>query len=118
MSSPRHVPLTDDPVLEICELGPLQYFGERALLQGVGTRKGAHSASVVSSTRVEVLILSKYDFYHHVDQKTQELMSNYADKFYFDEDNIRRTIHKQHRWDCYKQDLLQSVLTPRGNSGH
>ena len=46
----------------------------------------------------QVLVLSKYDFYHCVDKRTQELMSVYAKKFYFDEDSIRKSILKQHRW--------------------
>ena len=102
-----------EPVLEICELTQHQYFGERALLEGA--HKGKHSASVVSTTPVELLLLSKYDFYHHVDQPTQDLMKSYAEKFYFDEDKIRRSIQKQHRWDAYKQGLLQEVLSPRAS---
>ena len=51
---------------------------------------------MVSITAVEVLLLSKYDFYHCIDPKTQELMVSYADKFYFDEERIRRSIQKTH----------------------
>jgi len=71
---------------------------------------------VVAATKVEVLLLSKYDFYRHVDLKTQALMKSYVDKFYFDEDKIRRSINTQHRWDAYKQELLRDVVTPRGTS--
>ena len=101
----------EEPFLEICELTMHQYFGERALLEG--PHKGKHSASVVSTTPMEVLLLSKYDFYHHMGPSTIELMRSYADKFYFDEEKIRRTIHKQHRWDAYKRGLVKDVLSPR-----
>ena len=49
-----------------------------------------------------------------VDAKTQALMKSYVNKFYFDEDKIRRSINKQHRWDAYKEELLRDVITPRG----
>ena len=100
-------------VLELGELTVHQYFGERALLEG--KHKGTHTASVVSITPVEVLLLSKYDFYHCVDAKTQALMLTYADKFYFDEERIRRSIQKQFKWDAYKQELLKDVLSPRAS---
>ena len=99
-------------MLELCELTTYQYFGERALLDG--KHKGTHSASVVTITPVEVLILSKYDFYHCMDTKTQEMMLTYAEKFYIDDDKIRQTIRKQHRWDRFKQDLIKEVVSPRG----
>lgn len=102
----------DDPMLEIGELTPMQYFGERGLLEG--EHKGAHTASIVSASRVELLILSKYDFAKHIDQRTQDLMHQYIDKFYFDEDKIRRTISKQHRWESYKSKQLQDAVTTRG----
>ena len=97
--------------LHFNELTQHQYFGERALLEGA--HKGKHSASVVSTTPVELLLLSKYDFYHHVDQPTQDLMKSSAEKFYFDEDTIRKSIAKQHRWDAYKRGLVSEVLSPR-----
>jgi len=104
------------PMLELGELTVHQYFGERALLQGKQRgEKGAHTASVVSITPVELLLLSKYDFYHCIDAKTQNLMVTYAEKFYFDEERIRRSIHKQFRWDTYKQGLLKDVLSPRAS---
>ena len=43
-------------------------------------------------------------------------MQTYAEKFYFDEERIRRSITKQFKWDAYKQDLLQDVLSPRSSS--
>ena len=58
---------------------------------------------MVTTVPVEVLLLTKYDFYHLVDTPTQELMQNYATKFYFDENTIRRSIQKQHTWDAYKR---------------
>ena len=49
--------------LEICELGPAQFFGERAqILKEGGMRsdsKGVHTASVVSVTDVDLLVLNK-----------------------------------------------------------
>ena len=98
------------PMLELGELTAQQYFGERALLD---KHKGVHTASVVSITPVEVLLLSKYDFYHCIDAKTQALMLTFADKFYFDEERIRREISKQFKWDSYKKGLLRDVLSPR-----
>jgi len=106
-------------VLELGELAPMQYFGERALLEGKKPRSGAkgiHSASVVSLTAVELLALSKYDFYHFIDEKTRELMTTYADKFYLDEEKIKRSIHQKLRWDAYKHGVLRDVLTPRARS--
>jgi len=104
------------PMLELGELSVHQYFGERALLDGKHKRHEAtHTASVVSITPVEVMLLSKYDFYHCIDAKTQSLMVMYAEKFYFDEERIRRSIHKQFRWDAYKQGLLKDVRSPRAS---
>jgi CRP-like cAMP-binding protein len=114
MMSPRGA-VGDEPWLEICELTAGQYFGERALLDG--RRNAEHTASVVTITRAEILILSKYDFYRNIDERTQELMREYAGKFYFDEDKIRRTITKQHRWDSYKKDVMREALSPRHSEG-
>ena len=75
--------------------------------------KGTHTASVVSITSVEVLILSKYDFYHLVDTRTQEMMQNYALKFYFDETSIRKSIQEQYEWDRYKGSLTDGLSSPR-----
>ena len=90
----------EEHMLEICELGVRQYFGELAMLE-----RGTHTASVVSITSVEVLILSRYDFYHLVDPRTQEMMQAYAQKFYFDENSIRKAIQEQHEWERYKGTL-------------
>ena len=132
MSSPRVMPfvaaglrnpLADINVAEMLELSELtehQYFGERALLDGMvnkslspSKRKVPHSASVVARAATECLLLSKYDFYHFIGQRTQDMMMAYADKFYFDEERIRRSIQKQHRWENFKKDLLKDVLSPR-----
>ena len=108
-------------MLELGELGMYQYFGELALLEGLNKGKYksniAHSASVVSTTPVEVLLLSKYDFYHLIDQQTQTLMRNYADKFYFDESAIRAQIKEQNRWENYKKDLLREIRPSGGMMG-
>ena len=100
----------EGPLLELCELIPFQFFGERALLAG---KKGEHTSSVVSSTNVECLLLSKYDFHKHINKRTQDFMQTYADKFYFDEDRIRRTIQSGHKWEAYKQGLVREVMSPR-----
>ena len=114
MMSPRGA-VGDEPWLEICELTAGQYFGERALLDG--RRNAEHTASVVSITRAEILILSKYDFYRNIDERTQNLMREYSEKFYFDEDKIRHTITKQHRWDSYKKGVMREALSPRHSEG-
>ena len=101
------------PMLELGELNSHQYFGELALLEGrdKGKHKAAvaHSASVVSLSAVEVLLLSKYDFYHLIDQKTVSMMMAYADKFYLDESAIRSQIKEQSKWESYKKDLLREI---------
>jgi len=99
-SSPK-----SEQLLEVCRLNQYQYFGELALLD-----KGDHTASVVSTSAVEVYVLSKYDFYHHVDARTQEMMQNYAKKFYLDGASIRQEISKQYRWNEYKKNLLDGVV--------
>ena len=101
----------ENHMLEIGDLCERQYFGELAMLE-----KKAHTASVVSVTPVEVLILSKYDFYHLVDTRTQQLMQAYAKKFYFDEDSIKQTIHDQHEWTRYKEGLTRRGLSSVPNS--
>lgn len=60
-----------------------------------------------------LLLRHRYDFYHCVDAKTQEMMMAYADKFYMDEDQIRKCIRRQYRWDHYKAELVKDVLSPR-----
>ena len=106
--SQRQTP-KEEVLLEIGDLGVRQYFGELAMLD-----KRAHSASVVSASQVEVLILSKYDFYHLVDMRTQELMQAYAKKFYFDEASIRKTIQEQHDWQTYRRNLV--LGSPRASA--
>lgn len=98
----------DAPVLEIGELTKHQFFGEVALLESKrrGKKSWPHAASIVSTTRVELLVLSRYDFYHHISEETQDLMLQYGSKFYLTEDKIRSSIDKQHRWDSYKQELM------------
>ena len=90
----------EETLLEISELTVRQYFGEMAMLD-----KGPHTASVVSVNAAEVLVLSKYDFYHLVDTQQQQLMQDYAKKFYFDEGLIRKTIDEQHQWNTYRDKV-------------
>ena len=88
--------------LELAELHAERYFGERALMAGgeyggvggpLGTTRvddgpidtRAHTASVVSNTPIELLVLSKHYFYQLFDEATRRLMTAYADKFYVDE---------------------------------
>ena len=103
------------PVLEIGELTPPQFFGEKALIeaQKAGKRRWPHSASVVSITRVEVLILSKHDFHRQFGAESIGHMVAYADKFYYEEDSIRKSILEQHRWGRYKQELVRGALSSR-----
>merc|ERR1712196_376974 len=63
----------------------------------------------VTTSNQQVLLLSKYDFYHCVDARTQDMMQAYAKKFYFDESSIRRSIQRQHQWEAYKKLLLKDV---------
>ena len=69
---------------------------------------------MASVSAVEVLVLSKCDFHHHVDQRTQELMSSYASKFYFDEAAIARSILRRYKWEEYKRTVLDDVLPRKG----
>lgn len=109
-SSASFVQLPESPLLEIAELGPAQYFGETALLEASshGKKKWPHSTSIVSMSRVELLVLSKYDFYHHIDESVQQTMRDYAAKFYMSEERIRSSIEKQHRWGEYKRQLTSA----------
>jgi len=118
----RRPPSAEDTVnmvLDISTLGPGQYFGERALLD-----KGDHTASIVTITPTIVFTLSKYDFYHQVDVKSQQMMQAYAKKFYPDEFAIRRQIDQQYQWVAYKNKLFGEVaaapphpFSPRGGRG-
>uniref|UniRef100_A0A7S4AYH9 Cyclic nucleotide-binding domain-containing protein n=1 Tax=Chrysotila carterae TaxID=13221 RepID=A0A7S4AYH9_CHRCT len=101
-----------DTIVEICSLNKYQYFGELALIN-----KTDHTASVVSSTAVQVLALTKFDFYHHVDARTQELMQAYAKKYYLDDGGIRQSIHDQHKWEEYKKSLLEGGAAARRAGG-
>lgn len=95
------------PLLEIGEIGVHQFFGEVALLESKRTgKKKTHSASVVSISKVELFVINKYDFYHNITETTQELMRQYADKFYYDDQSIRQSIVKQAKWDEYKHELM------------
>ena len=40
----------------------------------------------------------------------RDLMNAFAEKFYLNEQGIRRTIDEQARWDAYKKGLLHEVL--------
>uniref|UniRef100_A0A7S3F5A9 Cyclic nucleotide-binding domain-containing protein n=1 Tax=Haptolina ericina TaxID=156174 RepID=A0A7S3F5A9_9EUKA len=91
-------------LLEIGELTDPQYFGELAF---VG--KGEHTATVVSSSAVEVLMLSKYDQSKFFDKKVLDLINSYAQKFYLDEASIRKSILRKHKWESYKAHLLQEL---------
>lgn len=63
-----------------------------------------------------MLVLSKYDFYHHVDQRTQEMMHAYAKKFYLSDSAIRHSIQEQYRWEEYKKSLLDGVTARRSRA--
>ena len=56
-----HFRLPEQPLLEIAQLRAPQYFGELALLEAKkrATKKATHSASVVTTSRVELLVLSR-----------------------------------------------------------
>jgi len=106
------VQLPESPLLEIGELGAFQYFGETALLEASAQakKKYPHSTSIVATSRVELLVLSKYDFYHHIDERMQQTMRDYAAKFYMSEERIRNSIEKQHRWGEYKRQLCSAPI--------
>ena len=80
--------------------------------------KKPHTASVVTGDiPVEVLALSRYDFHHLVDARTQALMREYAERTYMDETVIRQTIHLQNQWDKYRDCLLYTSPSPRDQRG-
>ena len=54
------------------------------------------------SLKAHLMILKK---------KTQDLMAQYASKFYMDEDKIKRTIGQMHRWEQYKQKVVRTELS-------
>ena len=60
--------------------------------------------------------LVRYDFYHHFDERTQELMRQYAEKFYLDNDQVQRSIQKQHKWGEYKRQVIAAVKTAPGGA--
>ena len=76
--------------------------------------KKPHTASIVTGDiPVEVLVLSRYDFHHLVDARTQALMREYAERTYMDETVIRQTIHLQNQWDKYRDNLADELELPR-----
>jgi hypothetical protein len=76
--------------------------------------RGPHTASVVTGDcPVEVLVISKYDFYRLIDTRTQALMREYAERTYLDETLIRKTIHEQNQWDKYRDNLADELELPR-----
>ena len=66
----------------------------------------------MSLTPVLVLTLSKYDFYHQIDAKSQQMMKAYARKYYPDDFAIRRQIAQQYQWVEYKNRLFEEVAAP------
>ena len=76
--------------------------------------KKPHTASVVTGDRpVEVLVISRYHFNHHIDARTQALMREHAERTYMDEALIRKTIHEQNQWDKYRDNVADELELPR-----
>ena len=112
--SVEHREIAREVLLEIGRLQPRMYFGELAMLE----RGTAHSATIVASSTVELLVLSKRDFYHclSLEPQIQTLMQAHAKKFYMDDAAIRSSIVEQHRWASYKRDLLSELLPKKAAS--
>ncbi|KAL1524444.1 hypothetical protein AB1Y20_019339 [Prymnesium parvum] len=128
-------------VLEISKLDRFQFFGERALLAGrpreahqspdslassavmdggplAGavpaasfTKKGVHTATVVSVTDVELLVLSRSDFINHMLSRTQKQLIAYDARYYIDEAAVRRLIAQQHGWHTYKKAATDDAMS-------
>lgn len=101
--------------IEIGHLGQFAYFGELALL-----RKGNHTASVVTTFPMEVLVLPRHDFNLHVEPVCAKQMLAYADRYYTDNPAVEndvsglcRAIHEAHHWASYKQRVLDDAIDGR-----
>ena len=46
---------------------------------------------------------------------TQELMIDYATKYYYDDDKIIESIQQRYQWDTYKHGVVGELLSPRSS---
>eukprot|EP00033_Pygsuia_biforma_P002267 GCRY01002512.1.p1 GENE.GCRY01002512.1~~GCRY01002512.1.p1 ORF type:complete len:415 (-),score=89.58 GCRY01002512.1:600-1844(-) len=91
-------------VLQIGTLGPGEYFGEVAVINGC-----ARTCSIVTATKVEAYLMTKLDFRRYIVGKTLEHMVEYASK-YPSEEAIRNGYYKQQRWEHKKSQIVDEVL--------
>jgi len=102
------------------------FFGEVAMMdRGMPP---TYASSIVSSTPVVCLGLSKYDFVHNIDAPTQELILSFSATYGMDDRAIRASIAKTFEWEVQKKQEVKHVLansanerrkmeSPRGRSG-
>jgi hypothetical protein len=70
----------------------------------------AYTSSIVTSTPVLCLSLSKYDFVHQVDAATQALILGFSRTRDMDDRAIRASIAKTFSWEVEKRKALGHVI--------
>ena len=105
------VPLYEKPetrmertFLEIATLGDFTCFGE----VGVILRK-PRTASVISNSQVELMVLNKWDVYKRLGDEILEAIEDQI-REYATEDEIRKEYMTTIRWETYKRTLLEQML--------
>jgi hypothetical protein len=84
------------------------FFGENAMAdRGVPP---VYSTSILTSTPVLCLCLSKYDFVHQIDAATQALIFGFASTQDLDDRAIRASIAKTYLWEVEKRKALGHVI--------
>lgn len=115
MPSPRSSEATGEAiVLEVGELREGQFFGELALCDP--STHGKHTASVVTQeeSHVEVLVLSRVDFFRLSvgdlqDPAFHESLLGYGRRFYASLEQIKDQIRRQCKWEKQKRTVVREA---------
>jgi CRP-like cAMP-binding protein len=103
----------DQPIMKLLEvgtIGPREYFGELALIETGSLR----AASVISTTPVDLLVLSKNDFARRIApaKKTFDLLVEASTRYASPQD-LRDAYFKQKRWEEYKKKLVSDIVVDK-----
>lgn len=69
-----------------------------------------YASSILTSTPVLCLSLSKYDFIHQIDTATQALILGFSSTHDMDDHAIRASIAKTFSWEVEKRKALGHVI--------
>lgn len=90
-------------LLDLGRLGPQWFFGEMGVLTDT-----PRSASVYAETTVELLWLSREDFFSRLPASSIKYMRDYIAAFYAPTNVLKEQWKQQQRWEQFKKKMLMN----------